>query len=329
MDYKYDELSYAEMIYNNGFQSKYMTTELKLVATYMKTVLDLKPKDRETALYKFAEENIEGYEKELYYQVIDKALRYAAKKDSLLIKVESVPIYQNEIDLINNVSIKLNENDYRYEYECKKVIFSFLVQLKFNYEIYKQRRQEENDKQSSIFFSGGNKKYKDIKKISKLDSKIDISKDIIYHLCQNGYITSMYNGLIRLNYIADLNEVIHEEDEKPAIIIKDCNIVGWYFDLYNGINNVSACETCNKPYKKSSNAQLYCCDECKPEYYESIGTKMILCVDCGKEVEINAKNNETCRCDQCKKEHSNKLASERMKKYRKRKKTSVTFTISE
>lgn len=33
--------------------------------------------------------------------------------------------------------------------------------------------------------------------------------------------------------------------------------------------------------------------------YEPIGVKIIKCIDCGKEVEVDAKDNKACRCDEC------------------------------
>lgn len=57
-------------------------------------------------------------------------------------------------------------------------------------------------------------------------------------------------------------------------------------------------------------------------------TQECKCANCGEWFEISIKDNHTCRCDECKKEHDaelNRIASrERMKKYRKRKNNNVT-----
>lgn len=49
-------------------------------------------------------------------------------------------------------------------------------------------------------------------------------------------------------------------------------------------------------------------------------TKIVQCVDCGKWIEINIKDNETCRCDECYSEYRKACVRENMKKYREKKK---------
>ena len=49
-------------------------------------------------------------------------------------------------------------------------------------------------------------------------------------------------------------------------------------------------------------------------------TKIIQCVDCGEWFEINTKDNETCRCNECYSEYRKACVRENMKKYREKKK---------
>lgn len=49
-------------------------------------------------------------------------------------------------------------------------------------------------------------------------------------------------------------------------------------------------------------------------------TKTIQCVDCGEWFEINIKDNETCRCNECYSEYRKACVRENMKKYREKKK---------
>ena len=56
------------------------------------------------------------------------------------------------------------------------------------------------------------------------------------------------------------------------------------------------CEKCGCRFiKKVYNQKL--CDTCST--YQPIGTKTITCIDCGKEVEVDAKDTKTNRCDRC------------------------------
>ena len=47
-------------------------------------------------------------------------------------------------------------------------------------------------------------------------------------------------------------------------------------------------------------------------------TKDIQCIDCGEWFEVDVKDNETCRCSECRDEHVRKLARLRKQKQRKR-----------
>lgn len=56
------------------------------------------------------------------------------------------------------------------------------------------------------------------------------------------------------------------------------------------------------------------------EVYFKPQTKAIQCIDCGEWIEVNIKDNETCRCNECKKEHLKQVRREQNKRaYEKRK----------
>ena len=50
--------------------------------------------------------------------------------------------------------------------------------------------------------------------------------------------------------------------------------------------------------------------------YQPIGTKTIICIDCGKEVEVDAKDTKTNRCDKCYGvyRHERKLETQRIRR---------------
>lgn len=50
-------------------------------------------------------------------------------------------------------------------------------------------------------------------------------------------------------------------------------------------------------------------------------TKTIQCVDCGEWLEVNTKDNESCRCSECVKEHKRELKRLKMQRYRERKRS--------
>ena len=57
-------------------------------------------------------------------------------------------------------------------------------------------------------------------------------------------------------------------------------------------------------------------------------TKIVQCVDCGKWIEVDIKDNETCRCKDCYSEYRKVCVRENMKKYREKKKMLSAQNIS-
>jgi hypothetical protein len=247
MNYKYNELAYADMIYKNGFQSKYIPTELRLLVLYFRDVLELKPKEREYETYKFCQINIPNFKKENFFKSINKALKSGLKKEQKLVVVSKIDIYKSELDYINSLDIIQ---------EYKKVMFTFLVQLKLTKVVYEYKYDKEYD---SKYFQGGLKKYNNIKKISNIPHKMSLNDEVINTLNNLGLITILHKGMIYLNYIENC-----VDDVDIVITITDFENVGLYLDYYNNIKGVIKCENCDKLIKIKNNKQKYC-EDCARE----------------------------------------------------------------
>lgn len=269
MDYKYTELDYAKKIYEEGFQSdKHTPTELRLVATYMRRILDYKPKKLREEMYKWGEKHIPGYKRELYYKRINSAINKACQKGSMLINVESIGFYKYEMDFINDLYIMGDIDDQEeseYSYECKKLLFTLLFKMKVNKFITESKSLDEDFEYKGKYFKGGQKKYTELKKLAKLPEKVRINEDIINTLWINGLIIPMYNGLVKLSFMEEICNIEKENDDLDKSIVlqvKDYDSVGWYFDYYNQDNKITFCKECGKIFKKKSNRQECCSDEC-------------------------------------------------------------------
>lgn len=268
MDYKYNELDYAKSIYENGFQSEqHKPTELRLVATYMRRILDYKPKRLREEMYKWCESHILGYERELYYKRINSAINKACRKGSMLVNVKSIDFYKYEMDYINNLYIMNDiegQEESEYSYECKKLLFTLLFKMKINKFITETKSTEPDFEYKGKYFKGGQKKYTELKKLAKLPAKIRINEDIINTLWINGLISPIYNGLVKLNFMEEIYGIEENGDLDGTIVlqIKEYDCVGWYYDYYHQDKRITFCKECGKIFRKKSNRQECCSDEC-------------------------------------------------------------------
>lgn len=276
MDYKYTELNYAKQIYEHGFQSEqHKPTELRLLATYMRRILNYKPKKLRVEMYRWCETHISGYKRELYYKMINSAIAKACKKGSMLVNIESVDFYQYELDYITSLPITGD-----YSYECRKLLFTLLFKMKINKLITEAKSTKEDFEYQGKYFKGGKRKYTELKKLAKLPGKVKINEDIIHTLWKNGLVTPLYNGLIKLDFMNTFYEIQKQEtnlDKTVVLQVKDFTSVGWYFDYYHNDKKIFFCKCCGKISKKRSNKGAYCSDECKKhikneqnkEYYKN------------------------------------------------------------
>ena len=244
MEYKYNELAYAEEIYKNGFLTKYFATELRLLVLYYRDILDFKPKEREFKIYEFCKRYIPNFRKEKFYKTINRALNTGMKKEQKLISITDIDIYKAELDYIN--SLDTNQ-------EYKKVMFTFLVQLRLNKMIFEYRHDGEEYNMS--YFKGGVKKYNNIKKMSNISVKILLNDEVINSLEKLELVTIVHKGTILLDYIKNC-----KQEGDIAFSITDFDNVGYYLDWYNEENNVIQCENegCDRLIKKTNNNKKYC-----------------------------------------------------------------------
>ena len=294
-NYKYNELEYAQLIYNNGFQTNYIPTELRLLVLYYKEVLKLKPKQRSEQLYEFCEKHMPDYKRAKYFKIINKALKQGSKKEQKLVNIEKINIFQSELDYINSLEIK---------YDFKKVLFTFLVQMKLNKFIYEYKNEKPY---TSKYFKGGSIKYNNIKKMANLNNSININDDIIYFLNDIGLVKTLHKGLIVLNYLDNCSET-----GDIAIDIKDFENVGWYLDFYNGLKGMVLCKYCGQPFKQTNHDISYC--KKHKQYYIPMETKTIVCQDCGKEISVDSLNTKTIRCEECQHKEDKRVKREYWRK---------------
>lgn len=237
--YKYDEFRYADIIYREGFQTKYLQTELCLLAKYYRDVLNVKPKDLKQKIKLFCEKHIKDYEHVLYFRTINKAVNQ--KKCPTLASVSHIDVYEGEINYIDSLDIP---------YDCKKLLFTFMVYMKLDNQ-YKELKYGSQHK--NIIFKGNSQKYNFITQISNLNQSFKLNMEAIPLLSEKKLIKLLYRGKFILEFLKKC-----EKTGKIVLKVFDYDNIGWYYDYYHGKKRVILCKECEQPFRKNSNKQCYC-----------------------------------------------------------------------
>lgn len=292
INYKYNEIDYAKCVYENGFQTKHIPTEMKLLLLYARDYLGTKKSQLKNFAYAFCEEHVEGFNRVLWFKTINKAVNFASANKNRLLNVGSVGLTEGEVSYITALPFS---QDY------KKLFMAFLVQAKLNKTVYEFKNGKEY---TSTFFKGGIKKYNEVKKMANVNGKVDINGDFIYDVSREGYIAIYHNGLIKHLWMDDC-----KASGDTVIEIMDFENVGWYLDYYCGVKGVKLCKDCLQPYHANSKEKVYC-KKCQAGLARP-KRKTIICADCGVEVEVNAKANNQRRCAECQEKHRNEYLKDR------------------
>lgn len=287
----YRQKERAVQIFGHGFQSDKKSErnmELKLLALYLRDECLMKPREIEAHITAFCQQYCEDYHFRAYYKMIEGACKYAANKENVLIQINSLPVYQSEVEYIDSLDLP---------YEHKKVMFTILMMKKLDKECFEQRRQGGEETEYKMgYLSADDDKLRFLKKTSGAASKTDIPRDIFYYWREAGFIRVSYAGFV-LNF---MDQMDHAGAEVMKVEHFDC--FGSYWDLLFKGQHMGLCKVCSKPFRKSSGNQCFCkehgghreaavihkakqviCDECGHLFFvSSHAAKAKLCPPCAR-----------------------------------------------
>ena len=239
-------MDYAEEIISNGFTSKYIATELNIIAKYYKS-LGKNEDEIKQVLIDFCKSNLKGFNQAIHFKIINTAVKHSLNPKNKLIQIDKVDIIKNELSIIEAMDIP---HDY------KRVVFTLLALTKLNKDFGKIKNGEIK---SSDFNFGGHKNYRELVATSKITfnkTKKSIVKnihDLIRVLDEKGIVEITGNGKIKLLFMYGI-----EEDDDIVFSVNDYSVIGFFYDLYCGENRVKECESCRIPIKAKSNRQNFC-----------------------------------------------------------------------
>ena len=281
----YRQKEFAQHVFGHGLQAESYGKqgyELKLLAVYLRDECGMSDKEIREYLIKFCEKEIEGYHFRRHYKLIETACKYAKDKKNVLIQVDSLPVYQEEVMYIDSLDISYDE---------KKLMFSILMLKKLDRECFEQRNGGEY---KMAYLAADEQKLCFLKKAAGTSSKLDIPKDVFYHWREKGYIRVSFAGFI-LDF---MDQMEHNGIEIMQIKHYDC--FGAYWDLLFNGDKVTTCKVCSKPIKKTSANKCYCKEHMKfTEPTVAHKTKQMECGNCGRKFFVSAHAVKARICPSC------------------------------
>ncbi|MGG3890358.1 hypothetical protein [Metabacillus fastidiosus] len=244
--FQYKEKDYAEEILKSGFTSKYIATELKILAKYYKQQGKDETEIKEL-LETFCGKNLTGYNKAIHFKIINNAVNQCINDKNKLIQIDKIDITKNELKVIDSMNIS---HDY------KRVVFTLLVLTKLGKQFLKIR---DGEIKNSEYYFGGHKNYRELVTVSKIifnktkKSTVKNIHDLIHMLNEQGIVEITNNANIRLSFMYGI-----EQDQNIEFSVIDYSVIGLYYDLYHGENRVKECQNCNVPIKINGKYKKYC-----------------------------------------------------------------------
>lgn len=276
-----NEKEYAEKIIKNGFLSKKIRFELKILAKYYFFSENLPKKEVKLILEAFCRKNIAGFNINIDYKMINDAVLHLNSKKCQYLNISEIWISQELIDYINSLDF---DND------TKKVLFTLSIWGKIN--LLCGYSQE---------YASSFKDYRDLKSSSNIESKINIY-DIFNNLYEKGFLKMTWQGVAKMIFLEKIPE------GEDLYKLTDFSNLGLWFDFYNNSEFVFKCEECgnlfekkvkkNFPKKKCNkcslldkngerikikNDKLLNCESCSKPFFSSSKKKLPMCEECYSE----------------------------------------------
>lgn len=217
----YNEVEYAEKMLKEGFLTRRKLYELSVLAKYYYNSGKSKNEVFEL-LNQFCEENMENYNKVLYFDKIQNIAN--TSKNTPIKSISSIDINRSDMDIIESLE----------DVDLKKLVLAIIVLTKIK-----------------ILTTGGryvNNKYSYITRTSKIKSNSDI-RLLLSKLVGMGIITICINGSILYNKEIDNSEVLFS--------VKDFDNIGYYLMNYLSHKYIE-CEDCGSMMRKRANSHKYC-----------------------------------------------------------------------
>lgn len=283
-----EELYTKNLLLGKNKDVKSTVKKIGYITRYNAQILNKSEKDNYISTVQWMNKHQDNFDESSYSNVISNAIK-AAKKVPLY-KVDGIFITKNEINTIKSL------NNIREE----KILFVLLCMAKQQSEVFK--------------FTDGLVKYTitDLCKSARISVPADEREYILHDILIKGLISCPKKNdtkCLRVNFI--------EEDGEIELVLNeaDCQELAYVYLKWKNGSGFKRCRRCGRLMNSRNKKDL--CPYCEQSTQDN---NHIWCIDCGEDVEISEFDNETCRCEQCRKDHLRELKRLEIQRYRERKK---------
>lgn len=284
-----NELEYAEKCLRGESTGESPYSVLAILAKYFYHYKGYKKSQIITELTKYLTENYPALysdRRAAWDESIEK-LASGAKKYTLY-EIDGIWITKSEMETIQNIHSKVLE----------RLAFTMLCLAKLALRKNGNTNGWVNDDAKTIF------------SLARISGSVVDRYCRISDLVELGLLESpKKNGLLsyRVTFIDDKSENL--------LFIHDFRELGYEYLKYTG-QNIIRCAECGILVRGNKAGTKRYCSSCAA--YTPQENKKIICIDCGKEIEVNSKNNKTCRCTECQSITNKENARLRKQKQRER-----------
>ena len=236
---RYNEKEYAEKIWNDGFQTSNRKYELELLTKLFSSMGHAK-KEVERELIDFCETHESNFSYTSGYSKIDRAIRTSYNKN--FVELKEIPITYGELLSIDELGL----DDIK-----SKILLSMIFKIK-------QLSLLKNIPYDDViwFFYGTNKKYRELKRISKVPKRQNVNVHI-HNMIQMGILEAYLGGSLALSFLKENDNLKNQETYFDLSII-NYSEVGRVWEKYKGSHRICSCSNCKKLIRKNAPSQKYC-----------------------------------------------------------------------
>lgn len=288
-EYIFNEKEHIESIINSGYVDDVnINKTIKKLARYNYYVCGLSNEESYDIIVDYMNKNYSYFSEVGSYSDINGCIKDAAK--SAWKDVDKIIITNKELETISSL------NDIRQE----KLAFVLLADAKYD-NTYKQK----NINLSYLSNS-------DLYRMARVTMPIKDRSMFLHFLYANNLVEVNINPTSthkKLLYVDDNNDDI-------GLVLTENNYKELAFTYLNWKNGggYKECKSCGRLFRTKEKGNQVYCKKCSPKKL-LMEVKTIVCQCCGAEVTIDAKDNQTCMCENCYAEHRKQKSREKALRY--------------